>query len=96
MTSCARVERGLRHGHARDGVEDDDWQDFYGPNAGYIAELYERYLRDPNSVDAADRERFARWSEPPDRRRVSTGRPCRRAPRRPRAPPLTPRRARGA
>ncbi|MHB1007425.1 MAG: 2-oxoglutarate dehydrogenase E1 component [Chloroflexota bacterium] len=41
-----------------------DWTDFYGPNAGYVAELYERFLRDPESVDPADRERFARWQGP--------------------------------
>ncbi|MDQ2714655.1 MAG: 2-oxoglutarate dehydrogenase E1 component [Chloroflexota bacterium] len=34
---------------------------FYGPNAGYVLELYERYQQDPNSVDAATREMFAHW-----------------------------------
>ncbi|HEU5440527.1 MAG TPA: 2-oxoglutarate dehydrogenase E1 component [Ktedonobacterales bacterium] len=38
------------------------WDDFYGPNAGYALELYERYLRDPESVDAATRARFAALS----------------------------------
>jgi 2-oxoglutarate dehydrogenase E1 component len=32
-----------------------------GPNAGYAAELYERYLQDPNSVDAATRSVFENW-----------------------------------
>jgi 2-oxoglutarate dehydrogenase E1 component len=41
-----------------------DWQDFYGPNAGYIAEQYERFLNDPASVDPATREFFARWRPP--------------------------------
>ena len=41
------------------------WRDFYGPNAGYVAELYERYRRDPKSVDAGARELFERWT-PPD------------------------------
>lgn len=40
------------------------WLDFYGPNAGYVLELYERYRQDPESVDAATREFFARWSPP--------------------------------
>ncbi len=35
---------------------------FYGPNAGYVLELYERYLRDPASVDAHTRAFFAQWS----------------------------------
>ena len=33
---------------------------FSGINAGYIAELFERYQQDPNSVDQATREAFAR------------------------------------
>jgi 2-oxoglutarate dehydrogenase E1 component len=32
--------------------------EFYGPNAGYILELLEKYRRDPNSVDAATRAYF--------------------------------------
>ena len=35
---------------------------FYGPNAGYVLELYERYQRDPVSVDAETRAMFAQWS----------------------------------
>src|SRR5437870_5659125 len=34
---------------------------FPGPNAGYVLELYERYLADPNSVDPATRSAFAEW-----------------------------------
>ncbi len=34
------------------------WQDFHGPNAAYVLELYERYRRDPNSVDEATRAYF--------------------------------------
>ena len=41
------------------------WNEFHGPNAGYVVELYERYRRDPRSVDAATRELFERWT-PPD------------------------------
>ena len=40
----------------------DNLQTFYGPNAGYVLELYERYLNDPASVDAITRAAFARWS----------------------------------
>jgi 2-oxoglutarate dehydrogenase E1 component len=35
---------------------------FYGPNAGYVLDLYERYNRDPSSVDAEARALFASWS----------------------------------
>jgi 2-oxoglutarate dehydrogenase E1 component len=34
------------------------WDEFFGPNAGYVLELYERYQRDPASVDAASRAFF--------------------------------------
>ncbi len=37
---------------------------FYGPNAGYVIELYERYLADPASVDAETRSFFETWSPP--------------------------------
>jgi 2-oxoglutarate dehydrogenase E1 component len=38
--------------------------EFQGVNAGYVLELYERYRQDPNTVDAATREAFARWTPP--------------------------------
>ena len=51
----------------------NDLQTFYGPNAGYVLELYERYQRDPSSVDPATRAIFEAWSpEPPTRKRVTT------------------------
>ncbi len=34
---------------------------FYGPNAGYVLELYERYRQNPTSVDAATRAIFDTW-----------------------------------
>jgi 2-oxoglutarate dehydrogenase E1 component len=40
----------------------DNLQAFYGPNAGYVLELYERYLGDPASVDTVTRAVFAQWS----------------------------------
>ncbi len=36
----------------------DTWEVFFGPNAGYAQELYERYTQDPASVDAATRAFF--------------------------------------
>jgi 2-oxoglutarate dehydrogenase E1 component len=44
----------------------DLWSEFHGPNAGYVLELYDRYCRDPESVDAATRALFARWTPPVD------------------------------
>ncbi len=35
---------------------------FYGPNAGYVLELYERYQRNPASVDPETRAFFDSWS----------------------------------
>src|SRR4029077_4066215 len=35
------------------------WTDVGGMNEGYVLDLYERYLRDPASVDATTRAAFA-------------------------------------
>ena len=40
------------------------WGDITGLNRGYVLELYEKFRRDPNSVDADTRELFARWTPP--------------------------------
>ncbi|MDZ4717252.1 MAG: 2-oxoglutarate dehydrogenase E1 component [Roseiflexaceae bacterium] len=59
-----------------------DLIDFFGPNAGYVLELYERYQQDPQSVDAETRAFFATWSPDsavaplpatPDRQRLVVG-----------------------
>src|SRR5579859_7982354 len=39
-----------------------DLETFYGPNAGYVLELYDRYRQNPASVDAATRAIFDTWS----------------------------------
>src|SRR5207244_7421867 len=44
----------------------NDVQRFAALNAGYLAELYERYQRDPASVDEPTRAYFAREPQPPD------------------------------
>ncbi|MDT8306052.1 MAG: thiamine pyrophosphate-dependent enzyme, partial [Anaerolineae bacterium] len=44
----------------------DFWETFHGPNAGYVLELYERYRRDPSSVDEATRRFFETWQPPGD------------------------------
>jgi 2-oxoglutarate dehydrogenase E1 component len=48
------------------------WDQFTGVNAGYVYELYERFQRDPSSVDEATRTLFANWS--PDTAAESTPR----------------------
>jgi 2-oxoglutarate dehydrogenase E1 component len=37
---------------------------FFGPNLGYVLELYEHYREDPDSVDGRTREFFESWSPP--------------------------------
>jgi len=39
----------------------NDIESFYGPNAGYVLELYERYLQDPSSIDNETRAVFDSW-----------------------------------
>src|SRR6266516_5663602 len=39
-----------------------DLEAFYGPNAGYVLELYDRYCQNPTSVDATTRAIFDTWS----------------------------------
>jgi 2-oxoglutarate dehydrogenase E1 component len=38
------------------------WDQISGANAGYVYELFERYQRDPSSVDEATRRAFATWT----------------------------------
>ncbi|MDI5787883.1 hypothetical protein PO124_03610 [Bacillus licheniformis] len=28
------------------------WEEFHGPNLGYVLELYDQYVKDPESLDA--------------------------------------------
>ncbi|MGH9398564.1 MAG: 2-oxoglutarate dehydrogenase E1 component [Terriglobia bacterium] len=42
----------------------DHWRDFQGANAGYVAELYEKFQRDPHSVDAETRAFFGEAGGP--------------------------------
>src|SRR5689334_11058808 len=41
-----------------------DWKDFQGVNAGLVLELFDRYRRDPQSVDEATRALFKTWTPP--------------------------------
>ncbi len=50
---------------------------FYGPNLGYVLELYERYREDPDSVDERTRSFFEGWSPPePETNGRSAGTPA--------------------
>ena len=40
-----------------------DLDTFYGPNAGYVLEQYERYLQNPANVDTATRAIFDTWAQ---------------------------------
>ena len=42
----------------------DPWERFHGPNLGYIAELYEVYLVNPDSIDPEIRQLFDQWGSP--------------------------------
>jgi 2-oxoglutarate dehydrogenase E1 component len=42
------------------------WQEFTGLNRGYVLELYEKYRRDPSSVDPETRAVFDGWTPPQD------------------------------
>ncbi|MDN4523144.1 2-oxoglutarate dehydrogenase E1 component [Fictibacillus fluitans] len=45
--------------------QDSPWQGFYGPNLGYVIELFEQYSADPGSVDEELRKQFEEWGPPP-------------------------------
>src|SRR5215216_7370583 len=50
---------------------------FYGPNLGYVLDLYERYREDPDSVDEHTRSFFEGWSPPePETNGRSAGTPA--------------------
>ncbi|WP_018393399.1 2-oxoglutarate dehydrogenase E1 component [Bacillus sp. 37MA] len=40
------------------------WKDFSGPNLGYVMEVYEHYLTDPDAVDQELRQLFDQWGAP--------------------------------
>src|SRR5690348_6952698 len=54
----------------------NDLQGFYGPNAGYVLDLYDRFLRDPSAVDPETRAVFERWSPDGGSENGVVGRPA--------------------
>lgn len=45
-----------------DGVLMNSQNPFYGPNAGYIFDLYDRFKDDPDQFDPVTRDFFTKWS----------------------------------
>jgi 2-oxoglutarate dehydrogenase E1 component len=43
---------------------DPVWQGFHGPNLGYVIDLYEKYLEDPDLVDPEMKAYFEQWGPP--------------------------------
>ena len=62
-----RAALGPKRISSREGVirlERETENQFFGPNLGYVLELYENYREDPGSVDGRTREFFESWSPP--------------------------------
>ena len=51
------------------------WEDFAGLNRGYVLELYDKFRRDPASVDPATRAAFEKWGPPGDSARAAAQTP---------------------
>jgi len=51
----------------------NDLSAFYGPNAGYVLELYDRYRDDPTAVDPETRSFFERFQPPSQNGAAATG-----------------------
>ncbi|MBS2969241.1 2-oxoglutarate dehydrogenase E1 component [Metabacillus sp. KIGAM252] len=43
------------------------WEDFHGPNLGYVMDLYDQFSENPESVDADLQELFQQLGHPPDK-----------------------------
>ena len=50
--------------HQQEQSEQRNEDYFYGPNLGYVLELYDRYREDPQSVDRRTQQFFESWSPP--------------------------------
>ncbi|WP_226666641.1 2-oxoglutarate dehydrogenase E1 component [Metabacillus litoralis] len=48
------------------------WENFYGPNLGYVMEQYDLYKSDPDSVDIELKEIFDNWGSPSIQTKQST------------------------
>ncbi|MHA7139195.1 2-oxoglutarate dehydrogenase E1 component [Rossellomorea arthrocnemi] len=48
----------------KQSAKGEPWQSFYGPNLGYVMEVYEQFLEDPTDVDPELKELFEHWGPP--------------------------------
>ncbi|MDQ0255184.1 2-oxoglutarate dehydrogenase E1 component [Evansella vedderi] len=51
---------------SNDILFDEGWSQFYGPNLGYMLDVYEDYLQNPDSVDEKLKLFFEKWGAPED------------------------------
>ena len=56
-----------------------DWRDFQGVNSAYVLELYEKFQRDPQSVDNTTRTFFRQWTPPAEPPQPAADTPYREA-----------------
>ena len=54
----------MKRGEPYMASREQEQQTFYGPNLGYIIELYERFLEDASSVDEETRAYFEQNGAP--------------------------------
>ncbi|WAA11273.1 2-oxoglutarate dehydrogenase E1 component [Fervidibacillus albus] len=43
---------------------EDPWEKFYGPNLGYVVEMYDLYVKEPELVDTELKQLFEKWGPP--------------------------------
>ncbi|WP_449538190.1 2-oxoglutarate dehydrogenase E1 component [Ferdinandcohnia sp. Marseille-Q9671] len=48
------------------------WESFYGPNMGYVFDMYEKYKNDPSSVDSSVKALFEELGAPPTDEQAAT------------------------
>ncbi|WP_338754594.1 2-oxoglutarate dehydrogenase E1 component [Bacillus sp. FJAT-52991] len=54
-------------------AQGNPWSKFFGPNLGYVMEVYEQYLEDPTSVDPELKQMFDEWGAPVANEQVAEG-----------------------
>ena len=53
------------HGNMNNHERKKIWEEFYGPNMGYIYDVYEKYMENPDSVDPSIKSLFDELGPPP-------------------------------
>ncbi|SDH43772.1 2-oxoglutarate dehydrogenase E1 component [Alteribacillus bidgolensis] len=51
---------------------DEPWQEFYGPNLGYLMDLYEQYKEDPSALEPETKKWFDQYGAPQEEQTVHT------------------------